>query len=477
MGPAVLRNALFSMVGQLSARLLALVFYALLARMLGPERYGDQGFGAAVGTLFVVLLEPGLIPMFIRDAARDRSVLERRLAALLGYKLMMLTLVWPASVLAAWAAGYHGDPLWAVVWAGGTILVASVEDACAGALTAVERLDLESSLRVVSKVVTVTLGGAALLTHQPFAVVVACVCAGAATAAATGVWFLGRAGIRLRVAWEPGPMFARVREAWPLAVHNVMWLLTLRLDQVMASAMGVPHDALGGYNGAVKVVEALILFPNAVALAFQPRLARAWAGGREACAAELRPALAASLGLTLAVAVGGALLADGLAVLVYGERFRDAGPLLAIQLACLPLVGVQFLGACAMVAAGRIRLQAVTVAANFGVNVALNLLLVPRFGVAGASWAAVGGGAAGAVVYAWGIRAVGLRAGWAAALLPAGAACAAMAAVVGLVVPEDWPVLTRVAAGAVVYAPVYWAAGGGRAIRALWTARHTPGNG
>lgn len=468
---SVLRNALFSVAGQLSARLLALFFYAVLARVLGPQRYGDQGFGAAVGTLFVVLVEPGLNALFIRDAARDRGVLEARFAALMGYKLFMLVVAWPAAVGAAWWLGYRDEPLWAVVFAGGTILVAAVEDAAAAALTAVERLDLESSLRVLSKVATVGLGLGALAADLPFEAILGAVCLGEAVAASTGLLFLRRAGIRVGVSWNPGPMFARVCEAWPLAVHNVMWLLVLRLDQVLASRMGVPHDQLGEYNAAVKIVEALILFPNAVALAFQPRFARAHVEGAAACSAQLHLALAAGLGITVAVASGGAVLADGLSTLVYGDRFAGTGVLLAVQLVCLPLVCIQFLGAGAMIAAGRIRMQALTVAANLVVNLAVNLWLVPRMGVLGASWAAVMGGVAGALVYAWGIRASGLSARWLAASLPALLAGSAMVAALLYAVPAHWPVLLRVAGGAVVFVPVYLVAGGREALRALRQAR------
>jgi O-antigen/teichoic acid export membrane protein len=468
---SVLTNTLFSMAGQMAARVLALVFYAVMARLMGPDRYGDQGFGAAVGTLFVVLLEPGLNPLMVRDGAHDRAVLESRLKTLLGYKLLALVVVWPASVGLTWAMGYRDHALWAVLFAGGTILWGALEDTCAAALIALERLDLESSLRVTSKVLTAGLGTAVLLTGQAFEVVLGAVCLGAALASLTGLVFVRRGGLKVGVSLDTQAMTRGLAESWPLALHNVMWLLTLRMDQVLASQLGVPHDALGNYNAAVKLLEALVLFPTAVASAFQARLARAYKTQPDVCSQQLQLALGATMALCLPVAVGGGLLATGLSSLVYGDRFGGTGPLLAIQLWCLPLLGFQALGSFAMQAAGRVRLQALTTLANLCVNLACNLLLVPRYGVMGASLAAVAGGVAACLVYLWGLRVCGLRTGLLHAVWRPLLGCIAMAGTLFLSSSWHLPVLVDVALGGAAFALVFLGVGGKQVLRDLRQAR------
>lgn len=460
---------LFTLAGQLSARMVALVFYAVLARSLGPEHYGDYGFGMAVGTLVVVLMEPGLNLVLVRDGARQRDVLEERLAQLLGYKLSALLVVWPAIVLGTWLLGYRDAALVAVLFAGGTVLVGAFEDLSAAALTAMERLDLEGSLRFASKLLVAGPGILAVMLGGSFAQVLGAITLGAATTGAVGLVLVRRAGLRVRVAFEPRAVAGQIAVAWPMAVHGVLWLVTLRLDQVLASLLGVGHESLGEYNAAVKLVEALVLFPTAVIAAFQPVLSRAWVQGREACSEQISSATMIVLALCVPVATGGALLSGGIASFVYGEAFVHTPALLSIQLAALPFIGLQFVWTIGIVVSGELRAQATATAANLGVNVAVNLLLVPRVGIEGACWAALAGGAAGALVQWALLRRVGLRMGLRGAWRPL-VASAAMAAAV-LLVRDRLPLVLSITAGALAYALAFAAVGGLRYVRALVDAR------
>ncbi|MEW5853387.1 MAG: oligosaccharide flippase family protein [Myxococcota bacterium] len=469
---STLHNAAFTMVGQLTARVLALVFYAVLARAVGPARYGDQGFGVAVGTLFVTLLEPGLNMLLIRDGARSRADLEERLAESLGYKLSLLAVAWPLSVVICAALGYHAEALWAVALAGGGILLGAIEDVAASALIAVERLDVEGLLRTLSKVLTAGSGLLALAFGADFVVVLGASCAGSALAGLLALSLVRRSGVHVHLRLSPVAALRRVLASWPLAVTVVLWLLTLRLDQFLASVMGVEHDELGNYNAAVKVVEALILFPNAIATAFQPVISRAWPQGPRECSQPLSQAMAAAMALSLAIAAGGAVLSPGICGLIYGDRFQTAPTLLAVQLFALPLVGLQFISMHTLVAAGAVRQQAIAVAVNFAVNIVCNVVLVPRLGVMGATISAVAGGVAAVGVFLVSLHRLGLSAGlWSAVWRP-GVAGALMVAAV-LAVRDHVPLLVAIGVGGVVYGAVLWAVGGMNAVLALRRARST----
>jgi O-antigen/teichoic acid export membrane protein len=465
-----LRNASFSLVGHLLARFLGLFFYAAFARVFGPERYGDQALGAAVGTLAVTLVEPGLNPLLIRDGARDRADLQDRLAQSLAYKLLLLCVVWPGSIGIAALLGLRGTQLAGVAFAGGAILLGALEDLAASALIAVERLDLEAALRIASKISSTGLGLLALALAPDFAVVLSAVCAGAVATSAVGAALVRRVGLTLRFDFHVRTLLDRLAQGWPLALSQILWLVTLRFDQVLASRLGVDAQALGNYGAAVKLVEALIVIPNAVSSAFQPRLSRKFAVRGE-CARELNIAIAAVLAATLPVAAGGAMLTQGLSGLIYGSRFTGTAALLSTQLFALPLVGVQFVATTALVAAGAVRAQALAVGSNFAVNAAANLVLVPRLGIQGASWSALAGGLAAATVQIVSLRQVGLPARMLAAAWRPLAGASAMALALRALAAPSLPLPLSIGGGGVLYAGIFLALGGGRIIQALRGAR------
>jgi O-antigen/teichoic acid export membrane protein len=469
-----LKNASISLVGNLVARLLALVFYAVFARVLGPERYGDQALGAAVGTLAIALVEPGLNSLLIRDGARDRALLDLYLAQALAYKLLLLCVVWPGSVAGAALLGVRGTALTGVAFAGGAVLLGALEDLASSALIALERMDLDAGLRIVSRVSSTGLGLLALALAPDFTLVLAAVCAGALVTSAAGAALIRRAGLAIRLAFHLRSMLERLAQGWPLAASGILWLVALRLDQVLASQLGADAGALGNYGAAVRVVEALMIIPSAIGAAFQARLSRAWARNRESCASEVNLALAAMFATTVPVAVGGAMLSGGLTGLIYGPRFVGTAGLLSIQLFALPLVATQFLGTHALVAAGAVRAQALAVATTLVVNVAVNLVLVPRLGIEGASWSALAGGGASAIVFLSCLRKVGVRAHLLSVTWRPLASAAAMALGLHFLARFSPGLAASIAGGGAVYAAVFLALGGFRTLQALREARAEP---
>jgi len=463
---STLQNAAFSLAGQVAARLLALALYAVLARHLGPGLYGDMGLGTAFGVLFAVLVEPGLNPLLIRDGARDATTLTTRASETLGYKLASLVVVWPAMVSAAALLGYRGTTLWAVVFSGGTLLLVAFEDFGAAVLTSRERMDLEGTLRATSKLLFSVAGLGAVALHASFEVLLAALTAAQAVTALVMVVLVRRAGVPVGVRFAPAKAVQQVSQAWPLAVSGVLWLITLRLDQVLASQMGVSRADLGAYAASVKLVEAMILFPTALVLTFSPLLARAYVDGPERCSQELRVGLETVLAACVPVAFGGALLAEPIATAIYGDRFAGTGALLAVQLLGLPLVGIQFLAQYALVAAHSLRAQTVVVGVNLAVNVVANLMLVPRLGIEGAAYAALLGGAAASIACAVALARVQLHLSWLAASWRPLLCGAAMSAAVWAL-RERMPFWASIGAGAVVYAAVFYALGGTRLVTAL----------
>jgi O-antigen/teichoic acid export membrane protein len=469
-----LHNTAFSVAGQAGARLLALAFYPLLARSVGPNVYGDIGTGTAVAVLFLALLEPGLNPLLVRDVARAPEQLPSRFAESLGYKLTGLLVAWPAMLGLSVALGYRGNTLIAVVLSATLLMLQIFEDLCAATLVALGRLDFEGTLRLLSKVCLSGPGLAALALGGTFRSVLGAVCAGAVVTGCIGMVLVRLAGVTLGLKLPLRVLGERIGESWPLALGGMLWLVTLRLDQLLASQLGVDRGQLGDYNASVKLVEALLLFPYAVSLTFQPLLSRAWQQSAARCAEEQWLAIDAGLTVTLPLAIGGALLAGPIGTLIYGDLFGGVGPLLALQLLLLPIVTVQYNAFNALISAGALRAQALSCAVNLIVNVICNLVLVPRVGIIGASVSALAGGVASIVLAQVMLIRLGVKPTRGLGLLRVIFASALMGVVV-FVVRNRLPFFVSLLLGVISYAIVFVALGGMSTIKALLERRTSAG--
>ena len=156
----------------------------------------------------------------------------------------------------------------------------------------------------------------------------------------------------------------------------------------------------------------------------------------------------ASLVLLMPLAVAFAVLADPICRLIYGATFASAATPLQILAPCVVLMGIVILTTSLMVSRESPKRMVPVTAAMAGINVVLNLILIPRYGDTGAAAAML----ATEVIYAVWITYMAARKigsiDWRTTLAGAFAAGAAMAAV-GLLLSGG--LLTALTAATAVY--------------------------
>lgn len=179
------------------------------------------------------------------------------------------------------------------------------------------------------------------------------------------------------------------REAMPFALAGLFYLLYHQIGVVMLGWMQGEEFA-GIYNVALTVIAAVALLPDAVFQKYLMPKMQHWAEHDKAHFLRVYKLgngimLGSGLGLMLAVGFG----APKVLPLVFGNAYLESGRLLFILALTVPLrflcVGV----GCALVTGGHMARKNLYHGVAAMTNVALNLSLIPHFGVYGVAWAAV----------------------------------------------------------------------------------------
>ena len=160
----------------------------------------------------------------------------------------------------------------------------------------------------------------------------------------------------------------------------------------------------GLYNAAYRVYEGLANVGQVLQTVLIPRLSRDYVANRAAHGRLARRGLLAGGLLAPATAAAGFLLGERAVILLFGPTYASAGQVLQL----LSIGFVVVLPLCALhavalsVGAGGWLLR--TAVVGCVANVALNLVLIPRFGMHGAAAATVAGEALSMAVLAGGLR-------------------------------------------------------------------------
>lgn len=377
------------LAGRVAVLVLGLASVALTTRYLGAEGYGRLALVLSFTQLFAVVADAGLTTVVVRELAarpeRAPAVLGSALALRAGLALAAVG----AAALTALALPYPPPVRLGVLLAGVPLALGLLNSAAAAVLQAELRAGRAALADVAGRAGALGALGIVVALDLGFYAVLGAAGVGAAVTLAVTAGLV-RPLLAARPRAEPGEARALARAALPLGLALALNEAYFRADALIIS-LSRPFAELGAYALAWRVSELAASFPGVLLVAVFPVLARHLATGHHPRAARLLDAAGDALLLAgLGLAVGGALVAEPLVRALGGEALAGAAGPLRVLLAASALGFVSGLLGHALIAGGRSASTLWTCAGALGLNVALNVALVPRHGIQAAAWIALG---------------------------------------------------------------------------------------
>ena len=259
--------------------------------------------------------------------------------------------------------------------------------------------------------------------------------------------------------------------AWPIGLAGVFVTAYYRIDGVILFAYR-GASASADYSAAYRFLDVLQILPMTVSGVLMPLLARMEQEEHPERRDQLFAlSVAMLLAVALPVAVCGGILAPGVVRLIYSSRYHHSIHLLQILLPAFIPICLGYVLTSQLILSGLLRPYIVITFAGALVNVAANLIAIPRVGAPAAAWTTLGTEAIVMTAIATIVRRrLGLRLPFARA-----ARCGLAAVVTGALVwvVRGQPLEIGLAVAAVVYPPLLLATGGVTAaeLRSLLSRR------
>ncbi len=371
--------------GDFLAKTLNFLAFVYLARTLGVTTFGVLEFAISIMVYFLLLGDAGLELWSTREAAKahDSPALVGRIVPLrlLFGALSFVVLV----ILLPFLPDFPGLRL-VVVLFGLTLFTQA---------TSLKWyvLGREKMGRVAAGLVlgqAIFAGGVFAVVHGPESLIWVPVMRLVGELALVGyfAWVASRlqGGLRLQLSLVgTRPM---LRPAFTMGMSHGLALVNYNFDTVLLGLL-VGATAVGWYSAAYKPVTIALAVPVTYFLGLFPPLSRTYAEDRE----QFRRVVARSLRLTAVFAVplgvGVTFLAEPIIALLFGREFMNSVPVLQVLSWSAVLVILRGTYRQALNAAGRPGLDLRCAIVASVVNVTLNLVLIPRYGMMGAAGATV----------------------------------------------------------------------------------------
>lgn len=363
---------------------LTLLLFVLLARGLGVNRYGVFVALVAASAILQAVAELGLHTLLTRTVARAPEAAWHELRGVL-VRQGLLILPAPLFIYGYMRlADIPADAHLAGVLIGASVWFRALKESVRGACRGLGRFGLEALFNWTERVGLLAAGVAVI--------------ALGGTLTAVGIVFFSVRAVDFAVLVTtvrhqlrrpmppPRPREATLLAALPFAVSNLMWSMYYQVDTALLSALSTPRDT-GIYGALYRFVDLVQVLPRLLIVVAFPVMAVDWVQNRDRfhrLYRSLRSVITCAALPVLFVLAGWSAPIIGLA---FGPEYVDGARalswiMLGNYFAFHSLLMVQ-----ASQAAGREHALALGLTATVALNIALNVMLIPRLGFRGAALA------------------------------------------------------------------------------------------
>jgi O-antigen/teichoic acid export membrane protein len=384
----VAKNTFWLSVSNFGGRLIRAGIIIYAARILGAHGWGIFNYGVTLVAFLTTFSDIGINSILTRETAKEAGGAQRAEILSTSFIIKLILIVLGVVVIFFVAPHFsRSSEVSAIIPLVAFIFIFDTLREFGFSLTrAMEKMEWEAALFTLTNIAILVAGFIFLKvspTVNSFAL---------AYALGTGIGAIATL-ITLRQQFKSAfthfsrklirPIFT---SAWPFAISGILGALMINMDVLLIGIFKSAED-VGYYSAANRVIQVIYILPTIIALSVLPifsRLARQEVN-------QMQPILEKVLGFLLACAlpitIGGIILGRPLVELLFGAGYLQA--VSSFQVLCITLL-INF---CAIILANVIfsydkQKSLIAYAAIGGfVNVALDLVLIPRFGIVGSAWA------------------------------------------------------------------------------------------
>jgi PST family polysaccharide transporter len=177
-------------------------------------------------------------------------------------------------------------------------------------------------------------------------------------------------------------------QGWPLIFSGTFALLNITVDKILLREYSSVHE-LGLFSAAARLSQAWYFFPVAIGGSVAPALTKAFASQFHVYRRKLQAVYDLMTAASVVIALCTSLLARPIIALLFGSEYHGSAAMFSIHIwSSVFLFHVSIRGR-SLIIEGNQRFVAILSFAALVVNIVGNLLLVPRFGGVGASYASL----------------------------------------------------------------------------------------
>ena len=380
-------NMGWMMVSQIIASVCAFVWTIITAWYLGPSDYGIFGSAVSFAALFGIIIDFGLQPYLVRAISTDFENEHKYLDNAVSLKLFLSVLYILAVFFALIILGWNSKLITITLLISFENLIKSYHSVLFSSFQAHEKMKYQAITNTILNILTLVF--IILVTFTDFAltgIAFAYIIANF-IALFYELYALEKHTILPRFSFDFSFYKVLLKSGLPFALTGLFYSIYYSIDLVMITQFSTTY-ATGLYNSAYKLITVLTLFYTIYTSVIFPVMSKLFQSEKDLLQFSFVKSVKYLSLVTIPIAVFTLFYGYDL-IGIYGSDYIEAGGILKILIWTVCFLFIN--GACSLVLNASHKEYSVTkiytIAALF--NICLNLVLIPKYSVYGASFSTV----------------------------------------------------------------------------------------
>lgn len=390
MNKKIFRNTFFLFGSQILSRTISFFYFVFLARSLSVANLGIYAWVLGFGYNFYPLADFGLERVVLKYIPRYPSETSLYLSRLFSLRLFLALGSVLVSVVLGLLMGVGKQRLFYIFTFGLALLPYNLLYLYAAFKNAQEKAEVYAAITILTSLLSSLFG-------------IGVVYLGLGLGWLFAVYFLANTAVLillllrapklgLPVSWKIEISFWKriLKEAWIFAGLTTLAVFYLRTSVILLGIF--KGDYLTGlYSSAFKFLEAMILIPQSLALAFFPLSSRLFVGNKAKLKEVYKKGVLILFLIAFPFATVLIFFPKTIVDIVYGENYLPVIPVFPVLGIAAVLFFMNALAGNVIQNSPRVRQFLPFLGLNFIIEIILCLILIPRYSILGAAWAVVGG--------------------------------------------------------------------------------------
>ncbi len=385
----ITENTFYLTVAYIFQKILAFIYFTLLARFLGASQVGQYVFALSFTTIFSVFIDFGLSPVLTREIAKNKEKASNYLSNVVSLKIFFSLIIYFLVFVLINLLNYPFTTRLLVYLAGLVMVLDSFTLSFYAVLRGFQTLKYEAIGTMVYQIIVVSLGGIFLLLKFPlFSFILVIVSASLFNFLFSFFILYKNKKVKIRFSLNKKIISFLLKIALPFAIAGIFIRIYSYIDSVLLSKLA-GSTAVGLYSVAYKLTFAFQFIPAAFGASIFPAFSYFYAYSKEKLQQTFEKAVRYLVMLALPLTGGIFVLADKFILTLYGQEYFPSIIPLRILICVLIFVFLNYPLGSILNACDKQGINTRNIGLAMVINVVLNFVLIPRYSFIGSSIAAL----------------------------------------------------------------------------------------